>query len=49
LAWVAGYIPRYYTCPKTVTNHSNNRSIDSAAAEILELTTTESQVRGPKH
>ena len=47
LAWVAGYIPRWYAHPKTVTHSSTNRSIVLQMG--IELTTIESQVRRPNH
>ena len=42
MAWVAGYTPRSYGCPKTVIHPSTNRP-------RIELSTTESQVRHANH
>ena len=42
LAWVTGYILRWYARPKTVTHPSTNQP-------GIELTTIESQVRRPNH
>jgi len=47
LAWVAGYIPRWYARPKAVINPSTNRPIVRRPG--IELTTIESQVRRPNH
>jgi len=47
LAWVAGYIPRWYARSKMVTHPSTNRPI--VRRPWIELMTIESQVRRPNH
>jgi len=47
LAWVAGYILRWYARPKTATHPSTSRLIFTQPG--IELLTIESQVRRPNH
>ena len=47
LAWVAGYILKRYSFPKTVTHPNTNRPIVRWPG--IKLATIESQVRRPNH